>query len=215
MIGSGFLVDLLQGGLVSLEIAVGAWIVASVLGLVLAVARDLGLIVLKIPIIGLSTTLRSLPQLVILYLFYFGVGQLGIEVNSLLAAILALGVTDAAFVAEYYRAGFMTVSPSQRDAGRSIGLSELGVMRSVVIPQAVPYVVPPLLNAFVGLMKTATLASAVGTPEILYRAQSDISRTGQIVQTMAVLIILYLLATMPLTRAVAVLERRARSMAYA
>ena len=77
------------------------------------------------------------------------------------------------------------------------------------------FVVPPLLNAFVGLLKTATLAAAVGAPEILYRGQNEMNRTGQIVLVVAVIIGLYVLVTMPLTRAVAVLERRVRRYAHA
>jgi His/Glu/Gln/Arg/opine family amino acid ABC transporter permease subunit len=208
-------VDLLEGGIVTLQIASGAWLLAAALGLLLAVLRDLGFKAARVSLSSLVVALRSVPQLVILYLIYFGLGAVGIEVNSILAAILALGVTDAAFTAEYYRAGFMTVPWTQREAGLSLGLSHLGVLRWVVIPQAAPFVVPPLLNAFVGLLKTATLAAAVGAPEILYRGQNEMNRTGQIVLVVAVIIGLYVLVTMPLTRAVAVLERRVRRYAHA
>lgn len=211
----GVIADLLKGGLVSLEIAAGAWLVSAVLGLVLAVLRDLGLAAARMLIAALVVSLRSIPQLVVLYLIYFGLGALGIEVNSVLAAVLALGVTDAGFAAEYYRAGFMTVPWTQREAGLSLGLSRLGVLRRIVIPQVVPYVVPPLLNAFVGLLKTATLAAAVGAPEVLYRGQNEMNRSGHIVLVAAVVIAIYVAVTLPLTRAVALLERRVRRFAQA
>jgi ABC-type amino acid transport system permease subunit len=131
------------------------------------------------------------------------------------AAIVTLGVTESAFTAEYYRAGFMTVPDSQREAGQSLGLSALGVFRLIVIPQTIPFVMPPLLNAFVGLLKTATLAAAVGAPEVLYRGQNDMTRTGLIVPIVIAIIGLYMLVTIPLTRAVARLERRARAYAHA
>ena len=208
------LADLLRGGVVTLQIAGGAWAVSAVLGLALAVLQDLGLAPVKVLQSTLVIGLRSIPQLVLLYLLYFGLGAVGIQVNSILAAILALGIADAAFSAEYYRAGFMTVPWTQREAGFSLGLSPLGVMMRVVVPQTIPFVVPPLLNSFVGLLKTATLAAAVGAPEILYRGQNAMSRTGQIMAVMTVIIVLYVVATMPLTRAVAVLERRVRSHAH-
>jgi polar amino acid transport system permease protein len=209
------LVDLLRGGIVTLQIAAGAWVVSAVLGLVLSVLQDLGLKAVRLSLASLVVSLRSVPQLVILYLIYFGLGAIGIQINSIAAAIIALGVTDAAFSAEYYRAGFMTVPWTQREAGLSLGLSRLGVLQRVVIPQAVPFVVPPLLNAFVGMLKTATLAAAVGAPEILYRGQNDMNRTGQIVLVVTVIIGVYVIVTMPLTRAVAVLERRIRRYAGA
>lgn len=208
------LAELLRGGVVTLQIASGAWLVGAALGLVLAVLQDLGLPAVRMAQSSLIISLRSVPQLVILYLLYFGLGAVGIQINSILAAILALGLTDAAFTAEYYRAGFMTVPWTQREAGFSLGLSRVGVMMRVVIPQTIPFVVPPLLNSFVGLLKTATLAAAVGAPEILYRGQNAMSRTGQIVLIMAMIIGVYVIVTMPLTRAVAVLERRMRHYAY-
>jgi ABC-type amino acid transport system permease subunit len=85
----------------------------------------------------------------------------------------------------------------------------------VVIPQVVPFVVPPLLNAFVGLLKTATLAAAVGAPEVLYRAQNEMNRSGHITLVVAAVILLYVGVTMPLTRVVTVLERRVRRRARA
>jgi polar amino acid transport system permease protein len=209
------LADLLRGGLTTLEIAAGAWLLAALFGLVLALLRDLGMTGLRAFQASLVVALRSVPQLVVLYLIYFGLGQIGIAVNSKLAAILALGLTDAAFVAEYYRAGFMTVPATQREAGLSLGLSRLGVLWWVVIPQVVPFVVPPLLNAFVGLLKTATLAAAVGAPEVLYRAQNEMSRSGRITLMVAAVMLLYVGITLPLTRGIAVLERRVRRRARA
>ena len=206
---------LLQGGLVTLQIAIGAWVVSVVLELVIALSRDKGGPFVGVPITVLVAFLRSVPQLVVLYLFYFGLGAIGIQIPSLLAAILAIGITEASFTAEYFRAGFMTVPDTQRDAGMSIGLSSLGVMRRVVIPQTIPYLVPPLLNSFVGLLKTATLASAVGAPEILYQGQLVMTQTGEIAQIAALVIALYLLVTLPLTRTVRRLESRVRHGAYA
>ncbi len=211
---SATVADLLRGGVVTLKIASGAWVVSAVLGLALAVLQDLGLAPVKIFQASLTITLRSVPQLVILYLLYFGLGAVGIQINSILAAILALGVADAAFTAEYYRAGFMTVPWTQREAGFSLGLSRMGVLMRVVVPQTIPFVVPPLLNSFVGLLKTATLAAAVGAPEILYRGQNAMSRTGEIVLVVTIIMGLYVVVTMPLTRAVAVMERRLRSYAH-
>jgi His/Glu/Gln/Arg/opine family amino acid ABC transporter permease subunit len=207
--------DLVRGGVVTVEIAIGAWAVAAALGLLLAALRDLGGAAIRKLLVSVVTTLRSLPQLVVLYLLYFGLGALGMDVGSLVAAVVALGVTEAAFTAEYYRAGFLTVPDSQREAGHSLGLSALGVFRLIVVPQAIPFVVPPLLNSFVGLLKTATLAAAVGAPEVLYRGQNDMTRTGLIVPIVVVIIALYVLVTIPLARAVALLERRARAYAHA
>jgi His/Glu/Gln/Arg/opine family amino acid ABC transporter permease subunit len=201
---------LLQAGITTVEITVGAWIVGTMLGLLLAVIRDIGALPIKVSLESTVTILRSVPQLVALYLMFFGLGAIGIQLNPIVAAILALGVTDAAFAAEYYRAGFMTVPIAQRDAGLSLGLSSLGTLRLVILPQTLLFVIPPLLNQFVGLLKLATLASAIGAPEILYRGEDDINVTGQVVYVAIVIAALYVGVTMPLTLLVANLERRLR-----
>ncbi len=207
---SEILADLARGGIVTLQIAFGAWLVSAVFGLLLAGLRELDWKAVMLPLSPLMLSLRSAPQLVVLYLIYFGLGALGLEINSVVAAIAALGITDAAFTAEYYRAGFITVPWTQREAGMSLGLSRLGVLRRVVLPQVVPFIVPPLLNSFVGMLKTATLAAAVGAPEILYRGQNDMNRTGRIALVMVMVIGFYVVVTMPLTRLVGHLEHRVR-----
>lgn len=202
--------ELLRGASTTLSIALGAWIVGAVIGLVLSLTRSsswrwsveasaFGIVVL-----------RSLPQLIMLYLVYYGLGGMGIQVDSLLAAILALGIVEAAFMAEYFRAGFLTISEGQRDAGLSLGLSRLGVYRHVVIPEAIPFLIPPTLNSFVGLLKRATLASAVGAPEIIYRGQALMTRNGYVAEVSLSIIILYVSVTLPLTHGVALLEKRAQ-----
>lgn len=207
---SEILSELLQGATTTLVVAFGAWLVGISVGLVLALVRGSRGPLVERPIGFVVTTLRSLPQLIVLYLVYFGLSAEGIQIESTTAAILALGIIEAAFMAEYYRAGFGTISDRQRDAGFSLGLSRFEVMRFVVIPQAIPFLIPPILNSFVGLLKTATLASAVGAPEILYRGQAIISRSGYIVQVSITIIALYVVVTWPLSQGVAVLERRAQ-----
>jgi His/Glu/Gln/Arg/opine family amino acid ABC transporter permease subunit len=202
---------ILPGALVTIEISVGAWLVSATLGLALALMRDTRRPLLTIPVSLSVEVIRAVPQLVILYIVFFGLGTVGINLDSLTAAILGLGVADAVFTAEYYRAGFLTIPQTQRDAGLSLGLKPLQVTRHVIIPQTIPFVVPPLLNSFVGLMKSATLASAVGAPELLYGGRNYMETTGRVAPAAVAIMGLYIVATLPLTRAVRNLEKRVRS----
>jgi len=202
---------ILPGALVTIEISVGAWLVSATLGLALALMRDTRRPLLTIPVSLSVEVIRAVPQLVVLYIVFFGLGTVGINLDSLTAAILGLGVADAVFTAEYYRAGFLTIPQTQRDAGLSLGLKPLQVTRHVIIPQTIPFVVPPLLNSFVGLMKSATLASAVGAPELLYGGRNYMETTGRVAPAAVAIMGLYIVATLPLTRAVRNLEKRVRS----
>lgn len=203
--------ELSTGATTTVVIAAGAWVVAAVLGLAIAIVREFRLPVLAQALDVGVTVLRSLPQLVVIYLLFFGLAGIGIRIGATNATILALGITDAAFTAEFYRGGLRTVSERQREAGLSLGLSRLQVLRLVVVPQMVPFLIPPLLNVFVGLLKAATLASAVGAPDVLYRAHAIIQRSGIIVPVLASVILVYVAVTWPLTQLVAVLESRVRA----
>jgi polar amino acid transport system permease protein len=142
---------------------------------------------------------------------FYGLGQIHINLDSFTAAVIGLGIAEAAYVAEYYRAGFLTVTQGQREAGLSLGLSKFGVMRLIVIPEAIPFLVPPLLNSFVGLMKAATIAAAIGAPEVLYEARNYMAITGRVGEVALIIIVLYCVATIPLTRLIAGVERGIRA----
>ena len=207
----GLLPYILPGALVTIKITVGAWLVSAFLGLILAVARDTRAPAITIPVTAVIEVVRAIPPLIILYIVFFGLGSFHINLDPLTAAIVGLGLSDAVFTAEYYRAGFFTVAHAQRDAGLSIGLTRIQVMRFVVVPQTIPFIVPPLLNSFVGLMKYATLASVIGAPELLYGAQNYMETTGRVAPAAVAIIGLYIVVTLPLTRLVKNLEKRIRA----
>jgi len=206
--------EFLRAGIETLKIAFGAWAVSAVAGLLLAVARDAAIWPLKVLIALLTAVLRSIPQLILLYLIFFGLPSVGIQIDALLTAILVLGLADAAFNAEYYRGSLLTVPHTQREAGTSLGFSRLGTMRHIVLPQAMLYMIAPLLNSFLSLIKTATLASAIGLPEILYHSQNEIQTTGEVTRVIVVVIVIYAVVCMPLIRLTAYVERRTKERLY-
>lgn len=199
---------LAKGLLVTFQIALGAWVVAVLLGLLLCLARDMGSRPLRWLVNALIALFRSVPQLVLIYLFYFGSGAIGLHIPGIVAAIFALGITESAFHAEYYRGALMVVSPNQREAGKSLGLSGLKTFRLIVLPQAIPYALAPMLNSFISLAKLATLAAAVGSPEVLYSGQSLMQLTGQVTLVISLVIVIYIVFSVPLSRLVRRLEER-------
>lgn len=207
------LTALFPGAIATLKIAAGSWILSVVIGLLIAYVREINFRPLLWLVNGFTTLIRAIPELVLLYIVYFGISYIGVKFDSLTSAIIALGVSEAAFTAEYFRASINTVQPAQRFAGLSIGLSQTKILRLIVLPQALPFAVPPLVNSFVGLMKTATLASAVGAVELLYAGQDLMNRTGQVLPVAISLVVIYMVATLPLTALVGKLEARAREQA--
>jgi His/Glu/Gln/Arg/opine family amino acid ABC transporter permease subunit len=206
--------DLLDGLIETFKIAFGAWAVSAVVGLLLAIVRDAAIWPVRMTVAVATAVMRSVPQLILLYLIFFGLPSVGIDVGALLTAVLVLGLADSAFNAEYYRGSLLTVPHSQREAGMSLGFSRVGTLRHVVVPQAMLYMIAPLLNSFLSLLKTATLASAIGLPEILYRAQNDMQTTGEVTRVIVFVIVIYAVLCMPLIRLIAYVEQRTKERLY-
>ena len=106
----------LQGAPITLEIAAGAWVLGSVLGLLLALVRHPGGI-LGFSAASVITVLRCVPPLVLLYVVFFGLAADGVAIPAVPAAAAALGLVEASFTAEYFRAGFLTVQSGQYRRG--------------------------------------------------------------------------------------------------
>ena len=112
---------------------------------------------------------------------------------------MAIVLVYSAYVAEVYRAGIESVHPSQDAAARSLGLSRLGSLRHVVVPQAVRRIIPPLLNDFIGLQKDTALIAVIGVVEAFRQAQLDQAATFNFTPFIA-LALVFLVFTIPLTR---------------
>lgn len=206
-----FIPNLLQGAVLTIVIAASSWAIATGLGFVFALIQRSRYVVVRGVNDFVTTCLRGLPQLVVIYLVYFGLGQIGFDLSPFLAAVIALGVTEASFTAEVFRSGFATVGHRRVEAAQSLGLSGPQIVGSVELPILMRFATAPLLNSFVGLIKLSTLASAIGVGELLYQGRLVITRTYQIVEVSLLLIVLYLIFTVPITRSVTWIEQRMRA----
>jgi polar amino acid transport system permease protein len=123
------------------------------------------------------------------------------------AALLGLGLNQAAYTAEIVRAGILSVPHGQLDAAASIGMTRLMTMRRVVLPQAMRVIIPPIGNETIGMLKTTSVVSVLAMPELLYSAQLVYSRTYQIIPLLIVASLWYLLVTTILTIVQTQIER--------
>jgi polar amino acid transport system permease protein len=103
------------------------------------------------------------------------------DTNSLIspftAAVLALGLNEAAYMAEIVRAGILSVDEGQAEAASALGMGSALVMRRIVLPQAMRFIVPPTGNETISMLKTSSLAAFVSVPELLQQSQNIINRT--------------------------------------
>jgi polar amino acid transport system permease protein len=197
--------DVVAAFWVNVRLFLIAEVLILVFGLLLAVVRALPGPVL-FPLRAMATlytdVFRAIPGLLIIYVLGFGIPGLGLEGvpnDPFFWAVVTLSLVYSAYVSEVFRAGILSVHPSQDAAARSLGLSGLQSMRYVVLPQAVRRVVPPLLNDFIGLQKDTVLVSLIGVVEIFRTAQIKAAANFNFTPFLAVALV-FLLVTIPLSR---------------
>jgi His/Glu/Gln/Arg/opine family amino acid ABC transporter permease subunit len=198
--------ELLVAALGTLRMTVLAFIFAAILGLLLAILRMAGGWSGRLAFLYIELV-RGTPALTLLFLIYFGLVPLGIVLNAFPAAVVALGLNGAAYLAEVYRAGIQAVDPGQREAAQMIGLRRGQVMRHVVLPQALPAVLPPMGNYLVSLLKDTSIASLISAPELMLRSR-DLAGTYYLPMEYYLLAgAIYLVMAWPMMHGVRKLER--------
>jgi polar amino acid transport system permease protein len=120
-------------------------------------------------------------------------------ITSLVAALLALGLNEAAYYAEIVRAGILSVDHGQLEAAQSLGMRRLQLMRKVVLPQAMRVIVPPTGNETISMLKTSSLVSVIAVAELLYSAQEIYAANYQTIPLLIMASLWYLVMTTVLT----------------
>lgn len=203
----------------TLILTVLALVLGIVLGLLVGVIRtahDQQRPGRRNPILGLlnvlckiyTTVIRGTPMVV--QFLIMGMVIFASSRNKTMVGALALGINSGAYVAEIIRGGLMGVDVGQSEAGRSLGLNYMDVMRFIVIPQAFKNILPALGNEFIILFKDTSLISVIGGKELLYFAQAIITLTYDPMMPYLGSAFLYLVICIFLTWLQGKLERRLR-----
>ncbi|EIM74258.1 polar amino acid ABC transporter inner membrane subunit [Nitratireductor aquibiodomus RA22] len=146
-------------------------------GILFAVAVLYAPAVIAYPVRFFMWLFMGTPLLLQLFLIYFGLVQIGIDIPALGAGIIGLGLHFAVYNADILRAGITAVDPGQTEGARSIGFGRWQTLRYVVIPQAVRNTAPPIGNNMIALLKESSLVSVIGIAELVHAAQLAISET--------------------------------------
>jgi glutamate transport system permease protein len=153
-------------------------------------------------------TIRNIPLLVLMFLFFFGFPKIGIQYRPFPSAVIVLAVYTGAFVAEAVRSGVNTVAQGQAEAARAIGLTFAQSMRLVVLPQALRAVVAPIGNIFIALIKNTALALTIAVMELAFQYQHLITETAQVVGVSVGIVVCYLALALSAGWLFSVLEHR-------
>ncbi len=116
---------------------------------------------------------RGLPLLMQIYLIYLGLPQLGIVMDAVPSGILALSLCVGAYMTEIFRAGIQSIDRGQWEASRSMGFGFGLTMRKIILPQALPVIIPPMGNEFIAMLKNSSLVSVLGVWELTFLARTS------------------------------------------
>ena len=173
-----YLPDIVEGFLVTIEVAVLVVAAGLALGLLLAFLRSFRFRAANVLIVIFVDMFRALPPLVTVLLFYFGLPNVGVVMSNFVVLWLVLTLVLAAFAEEIFWAGILSVARGQWEAARSTGLGLSGTLVYVVLPQAVRLTIPPLTNRTIAITKHTALGTVIGVGEILNQATTATSFAG-------------------------------------
>jgi polar amino acid transport system permease protein len=135
---------------------------------------------------------RTTPPLVQLFWFFFALPLLvGIEMTPFLAAVVTFSIQSAAFFAEVFRAGILSVERGQWDGARAIGMTYAQAMQRIVLPQAVKRMIPAFMERAIELMKTTTLVATISYADLLFAANEVSQKTFRPLETYTVVALVY------------------------
>ncbi|MDE1548675.1 amino acid ABC transporter permease [Jeotgalibaca caeni] len=151
---------------------------------------------------------RGTPLLVQLFIIYYGLYTMNIELPDFMSGVITVSLNSAAYIAEIIRAGIQAVDKGQMEAARSIGMSHNLAMRQIIYPQALKNILPALGNEFITLMKESSIISVVGMRDLMFNAQVVAGATYQPFMPYIVAAVFYFFMTSVASMLLTMFERR-------
>ena len=185
---------LLDGFLVTLEVAVVSIILSFFIGGILGVIRYAKIPLLSKVIAVLVETIRNLPLILIIFFVYFGLQDpsrsWALDMSITTAAIVALTIFESAMISEIIRSGLNSVPKGHIEAARSSGLNYMQTLIHIILPQALRSMVPPIVSQFISLLKDTSLAVIIALPELTHNGQIIYAQNGNYIYPILLLVAL-------------------------
>lgn len=183
---------LLRGLVVTMEATVAGFVCALLGGLVLALGYRASSATSRTTSRSLVEFIRNTPLLVQLYFLFYGLPLIGIRFSAMITGVIGLGIYYSAYVAEAYRGGIDAVPLGQWEAAEVLGLSLGQTWRQIILPQAIPPLVPVLGNYLIGMFKETPLLAMITIPELLSAARQITGMNYRYAQTYTWLALIFL-----------------------
>ena len=151
---------------------------------------------------------RGSPLLMQLFLVFFGLPYMGIQISLFQATLLVFTLYGGAYIAEIIRSGIESIPKGQWEAASSMSLTYFDIMRFIILPQSFKVSLPPLVGFYIGLIKDTSIASIIGYVELVKNARAAIGNTNRAFEIYIVVAMLYFIVCFPLSKLVDHMEKR-------
>ncbi len=230
---------LLQGMFTTIRLSLWSMLLATVIGLVMGVLGSSRKMFRKIISTAYVETCRNLPPLVMVFIFYFFIGDqilplVGIEkaashipaqlerllslvaadpdqIAPFLSAVITLAIIEGAYIAEIIRSGIAAIATGQWEAAQSIGMDRWRTLQLVILPQAVRQILPPLAGQFISTIKDSAIVAVISIQELTFQGMELMSSTYMTFEIWITITAMYFVLTMTCSAAVRRLETRLNS----
>jgi His/Glu/Gln/Arg/opine family amino acid ABC transporter permease subunit len=210
---------IVSGLLLALRLTAAGFAIGTVIGLLVAFARISGKRWLSGPAAVYVETIRNVPLLLLVLIFYFGMPMFAyrslpdwladlIVFDGVGSMILALSIYYGTYLSEVFRAGILSVGTRYLDAGRAIGLSGTGIARYITLPIMFRTVLPSLTNTAISLFKDTSIAMAIAVPELTFAARKISTDTFKVFEAWFTVGAIYLVVSWLIALAMRWMERR-------
>jgi polar amino acid transport system permease protein len=167
-----------MGTLISIELALAFLGLGFMVGIPLAIGEVYGnKLVKNIVVLPIVEFFRSIPALVLLFLFYFGASFLQLNLSPFVAALLAMGFRSAAYQSQIFKGAIKSIDIGQMQAARSLGMTKLKAVRYIILPQALRISIPSWSNEYASVLKDTSLVYALGITELMRQGRYIVART--------------------------------------
>lgn len=199
---------MLEGTFVTIKLTILILALGLVLGLIIAFSQTYGNKPVRLLVGIYDRVFRSVPELVLLLLVFYGLPNIGFRLSPFYAAVLALGLRSAAYMAQIFRGSFMSVGSDQLTAAYSLGMGEYKAFIYVIFPQAIRAFIPPFANEYAIILKDTSLAYAIGVVELLRHGQYIIAVEYKPLPIFLVIAAIYFVLTFGVARLLKMLENK-------
>ncbi len=201
--------QLFDGLKITVGLTILSLILGSILGILMAFGRVYGIKPLAFFILIYEKTLRGIPLLVIFFIIYFGLSQIGINLDPFTSAVIGLGLRSTAYQAQIYRSAINSIPEGQMIAARSVGMSKIKSIRYIILPQVLRLSIPGWSNELTIVLKDTSIAFGIGVVDLMRQGRYIYSVNHELVlEILLIIALIYFVLVFSINKGLNYLEKK-------